>query len=56
MEELTIEEIVFLWTAKYKYDHRLHGFKFEGDPESEGESPSSPTPPDNLKETYKDLL
>jgi len=29
MKKLTIEEIVFLWSAKYKYDHLLHGFKFE---------------------------
>jgi len=29
MRELTIEEIVFLWSTKYKYDHILHGFKFE---------------------------
>lgn len=29
MKNLTIDEIVFLWSAKYKYDHILHGFTFE---------------------------
>jgi hypothetical protein len=29
MKELTIDEIVFLWSAKYKYDHKLHGFTFK---------------------------
>ena len=26
---MTIEEVVWFWRAKYIYDHKLHGFKFE---------------------------
>lgn len=29
MKELSIEEIIFLWEAKRKYDHVLHGFTFK---------------------------
>ncbi len=53
MEELTIEEIVFLWGAKYKYDHILHGFTFKEDGEPEEKAQ---TDPEELKGLYGDLF
>jgi len=52
MEELTIEEIVFLWSVKYKYDHVLHGFTFEDKEDVE----SKVAERKELKSLYGDLI
>jgi hypothetical protein len=54
MRELTIEEIIYLWSVKYKYDHILHGFEFKED-EKETED-ITPEKVDHFKNTYGDLL
>ncbi len=52
MQGLTIDEIVFLWSVKYKYDHVLHGFKFE---EKITDKKADKTL-SNLKSLYGDIL
>lgn len=53
MKELTIEEIVFFWSARYKYDHMLHGFTFD---EKELAEEKTTETLDHLKSLYGDLL
>ncbi len=52
MDELTIEEIVEYWEAKFKYDHVLHGFKFEDKISDEKANKKL----NSLKSLYGDLL
>lgn len=54
MKELTIDEIVFLWSVKYKYDHVLHGFTFKEDTEISGTQAQKTV--ESLKAKYGDLL
>ena len=54
MKELTIDEIVFLWSTMFKYDHLLHGFKFKE--ESEVSSEKANKTMNDLKAKYGDLL
>ena len=54
MKDLTIEEIVDLWSVKYKYDHVLHGFTFKEDTEISGAQASKTV--ESLKVKYGDLL
>jgi hypothetical protein len=57
MKELTIDEIVFLWNCKYKYDHILHGFKFEGEDNKLGMSAEQAgNIGASLKQKYGDML
>ena len=52
MKELTIDEIVLLWSAMWKYDHKLHGWKIEDEVSAEvAEKKVS-----DLKSLYGDLL
>jgi hypothetical protein len=53
MKELTIEEIVYLWSVKYKYDHVLHGFKFKEEKLSDDKANKKL---EKLKSMYGDLL
>lgn len=53
MKQLTIEEIIFLWSAKYKYDYKLHGYSFE-DPEISATEAKKKA--DKLKNLYGDLI
>lgn len=54
MKELTIEEIVYLWSVKYKYDCILHGITFKEDSEISDEKSSKTV--EDLKAKYGDLL
>lgn len=54
MDELTIDEVIYLWSVKYKYDHVLHGFTFKEDSEISGEKVNQTI--HDLKSTYGDLL
>lgn len=50
---MTIDEVMFFWTAMYKYDHILHGFKFE---EEMIETEKANEIHDNLKSLYGDII
>ena len=50
---MTIDEILYYWTVKYKYDHILHGFKFE---EEQMTTDKAHETVDNLKSLYGDIL
>ena len=52
MHELTIDEIVFLWSAMWKYDHKLHGWKIEDKVTAEKAEEKAK----ELKDLYGDLL
>ena len=52
MKELTIDEIVFLWSAMWKYDHKLHGWKIEDEVTAEKAEEKAK----ELKDLYGDLL
>jgi len=52
MRQLTIDEIIYLWSAKFKYDHILHGFKFENKITDDKANSKL----DTLKSKYGDLL
>jgi hypothetical protein len=54
MKDLSIDEIVYLWSVKYKYDHILHGFSFTEDEVEAKEL--TPDKIDHFKSTYGDLL
>lgn len=54
MKELTIEEIVYLWSVKYKYDHVLHGFTFKEDSKMSDEKVNETM--NKLKSKYGDLM
>ena len=52
MTQLTIDEIVFLWSAMWKYDHILHGWKIEDEITAEEAEEKM----ESLKSLYGDLL
>ena len=53
MQHLTIDEIVSLWTVKYKYDHILHGFKIADEVITEEKAHKKLN---DLKNIYGDLI
>lgn len=52
MKELTIDEIVFLWSSMWKYDHVLHGFKIVDEITAEEAEEKM----EDLNKLYGDLL
>ena len=52
MKDLTIDEIVFLWSAMWKYDYKLHGWKIEEHVTAEQAEEKTK----ELKDLYGDLL
>jgi len=52
MKELAIDEIIYMWSVKYRYDHILHGFTFKDEISDEKANRTL----DDLKEKYGDLL
>ena len=52
MKELTIDEIVFLWSAMWNYDHVLHGWKVKDEITAE----KAEGKVKDLKALYGDLL
>lgn len=52
MKDLTIDEIVFLWSTMWKYDRILHGWKLEEQVTAE----EAEEKVKNLKGLYGDLL
>ena len=52
MKDLTIDEIVFLWSAMWKYDHKLHGWKISEEITAEDAEEKR----NGLNNLYGDLL
>ena len=52
MKELTIDEVVFLWSKMWKYDYKLHGWKIEDNITAE----KAEEKVKDLKSLYGDLL
>ena len=52
MKQLTIDEIVFLWSAMWKYDYELHGWKIKDEVTAEAAEEKVK----ELKSRYGDLL